>query len=68
VDANHGYDVVTAIRVGRLIEPLDIEQLVVEPLERGGVIIKVPERPGLGLEVDCAVLERYAVTTGETER
>jgi D-galactarolactone cycloisomerase len=44
------------------------EQLAVEPLKRAGAIIGVPERPGLGLEVDRAVLERYAVTTGETKR
>jgi D-galactarolactone cycloisomerase len=44
------------------------EQLAVEPLKRTGAIIEVPERPGLGLEVDRAVLERYAVTTGETKR
>jgi L-alanine-DL-glutamate epimerase-like enolase superfamily enzyme len=35
-----------------------------EPLRRAGAIIEVPERPGLGLEVDRALLKRYAVTTG----
>jgi D-galactarolactone cycloisomerase len=44
------------------------EHLAVEPLERAGAIIEVPDRPGLGLEVDRAVLERYAVTTGEKQR
>jgi D-galactarolactone cycloisomerase len=44
------------------------EQLAVEPLKRAGAIIEVPERPGLGLEVDRAVLERYAVTTGAKRR
>ena len=29
---------------------------------------KFPERPGLGLEVDRALLERYAVTTGASKR
>jgi L-alanine-DL-glutamate epimerase-like enolase superfamily enzyme len=44
------------------------EHLAVQPLERAGAIIEVPDRPGLGLKVDRAVLERYAVTTGETRR
>jgi len=44
------------------------EHLAVEPLQRAGAIIEVPDRPGLGLEVDRAMLERYAVTTGETKR
>lgn len=44
------------------------DRLAAEPLARAGAIIEVPERPGLGLEVDRAVLERYAVTTGETKR
>ena len=44
------------------------EQLAVEPLKRTGAIIGVPERPGLGLEVDRGMLERYAVTTGEAKR
>jgi len=39
-----------------------------EPLKRAGAIIEVPQRPGLGLEVDRSVLERYAVTTGEKKR
>jgi len=37
-------------------------------LAGAGAIIEVPDRPGLGLEVDRAVLERYAVTTGEKRR
>jgi D-galactarolactone cycloisomerase len=41
------------------------EGLVAEPLKRAGAIIEVPQRPGLGLEVDRAMLDRYAVTTGE---
>ena len=44
------------------------EHLAAEPLGRAGAIIEVPDRPGLGLEVDRGVLERYAVTTGETGR
>jgi D-galactarolactone cycloisomerase len=44
------------------------EGLAAEPLKRAGAIIEVPQRPGLGLEVDRAVLERHAVTTGETRR
>jgi D-galactarolactone cycloisomerase len=44
------------------------EGLAAEPLKRAGAIIEVPQRPGLGLEVDRAMLERYAVTTGETRR
>jgi D-galactarolactone cycloisomerase len=44
------------------------EHLAAEPLERAGAMIKVPDRPGLGLEVDRPVLERYAVTTGEKRR
>jgi len=44
------------------------EHLAAEPIERAGAIIEVPDRPGLGLEVDRAVLERYAVTTGEKRR
>ena len=42
--------------------------VAVEPLRRAGAIIEVPQRPGLGLEVDRALLERYAVTTGEAKR
>jgi D-galactarolactone cycloisomerase len=37
------------------------EGLAAEPLKRVGAIIEVPQRPGLGLEVDRATLERYAV-------
>ena len=37
------------------------EGLAAEPLKRAGAIIEVPQRPGLGLEVDRATLERYAV-------
>jgi D-galactarolactone cycloisomerase len=44
------------------------EHLATQPLKRAGAIIEVPDRPGLGLEVDRAVLERYAVTTGEKRR
>jgi D-galactarolactone cycloisomerase len=44
------------------------EGLAAEPLKRAGAIIEVPQRPGLGLEVDRAMLERHAVTTGETRR
>jgi D-galactarolactone cycloisomerase len=44
------------------------ERLAVEPLKRTGAIIGVPERPGLGLEVDRGMLERYAVTTGEAKQ
>ena len=44
------------------------EGLAAEPLKRAGAIIEVPQRPGLGLEVDRATLERHAVTTGETRR
>jgi D-galactarolactone cycloisomerase len=44
------------------------EGLAAEPLKRAGAIIEVPQRPGLGLELDRAVLERYAVTTGEKKR
>jgi D-galactarolactone cycloisomerase len=44
------------------------KHLAAEPLERAGAIIEVPDRPGLGLDVDRAVLERYAVTTGEKRR
>lgn len=44
------------------------EHLAAEPLERAGAMIEVPDRPGLGLEVDRAVLERYAVTTGAKKR
>jgi D-galactarolactone cycloisomerase len=44
------------------------EGLAAEPLKSAGAIIEVPQRPGLGLEVDRAMLERYAVTTGETRR
>jgi D-galactarolactone cycloisomerase len=44
------------------------EGLAAEPLARAGAIIEVPQRPGLGLEVDRSVLERYAVTTGEKRR
>ena len=39
-----------------------------EPIARAGAIIEVPQRPGLDLEVERALLERYAVTTGETKR
>ena len=44
------------------------EGLAAEPLKRAGAIIEVPQRPGLGLEVDRAVVERHAVTTGESRR
>ena len=44
------------------------EGLATEPLQRAGAIIDVPQRPGLGLEVNRAVVERYAVTTGERKR
>jgi L-alanine-DL-glutamate epimerase-like enolase superfamily enzyme len=55
-------------RVGaRTADPFR-EGLAAEPLKRAGAIIEVPQRPGLGLEVDRAVLERHAVTTGEKRR
>jgi D-galactarolactone cycloisomerase len=44
------------------------DRLAAEPLKRAGDIIEVPQRPGLGLEVDRTVLERYTVTTGEAKR
>jgi D-galactarolactone cycloisomerase len=44
------------------------EGLAAEPLKRAGAIIEVPQRPGLGLEVDRSVLEHHAVTTGEKKR
>jgi hypothetical protein len=46
----------------------DLDHPAAEPLDRAGAIIGVPQRPGIGLEVDRAMLERYAVTTGETKR
>ena len=55
-------------RTGFPVAALFREQLAVEPLTRTGAMIGVPERPGLGLEVDRAVLERHAVTTGERKR
>jgi D-galactarolactone cycloisomerase len=44
------------------------EGLAAKPLRRAGAIIEVPQRPGLGLEVDRATLERYAVANGEKSR
>jgi len=44
------------------------EGLAAEALKRTGAIIEVPQRPGLGLEVDRAVIERHAVATGEKSR
>ena len=44
------------------------EHVAVESLRTAGAIIEVPQRPGLGLEVDRALVERYAVTTGESKR
>jgi D-galactarolactone cycloisomerase len=44
------------------------EGLAAKPLKRAGAIIEVPQRPGLGLEVDRATLERYAVANGEKSR
>jgi L-alanine-DL-glutamate epimerase-like enolase superfamily enzyme len=44
------------------------EGLAAEPFKRAGAIIEVPQRPGLGLEVDRSVVERHAVTTGEKKR
>jgi len=38
------------------------ERLATEPLKRAGDIIEVPPRPGLGLEVDRSMLERYQVS------
>jgi D-galactarolactone cycloisomerase len=38
------------------------ERLATEPLKRAGDIIEVPQRPGLGLEVDRSMLERYQVS------
>jgi D-galactarolactone cycloisomerase len=37
------------------------ERLAIEPLPRAGDIIEVPQRPGLGLEVDRGMLEKYRV-------
>jgi D-galactarolactone cycloisomerase len=37
------------------------QQLVTEPLEQEGGWLAVPSRPGLGIEVDRAVLERFAI-------
>jgi L-alanine-DL-glutamate epimerase-like enolase superfamily enzyme len=42
--------------------------VVMESLKRAGATIEVPPRPGLGGEVDRALVERYAVATGETKR
>lgn len=39
-----------------------------EPLKRAGDIIEVPQRPGLGLEVDRSMLERYSIATGDVTR
>jgi D-galactarolactone cycloisomerase len=38
------------------------ERLATEPLKRAGDIIEIPQRPGLGLEVDRSLLERYQVS------
>jgi D-galactarolactone cycloisomerase len=38
------------------------ERLATEPLKGAGDIIKIPPRPGLGLEVDRSMLERYQVS------
>ena len=37
------------------------QQLVAQPLEQRDGWLDVPDRPGLGVEVDRAVLERYRV-------
>jgi D-galactarolactone cycloisomerase len=37
------------------------ERLAAEPLKRAGDMIEVPQRPGLGIEVDRAVLQHYSV-------
>jgi D-galactarolactone cycloisomerase len=37
------------------------ESLAAEPLKREGGVVQVPDGPGLGLEVDRAVLDRYRV-------
>jgi L-alanine-DL-glutamate epimerase-like enolase superfamily enzyme len=39
-----------------------------EPLTCAGDIIEVPRRPGLGLEVDRSMLERYSIATGDVTR
>jgi len=36
-----------------------------EPLKCAGDIIEIPQRPGLGLEVDRSMLERYSIATGD---
>jgi D-galactarolactone cycloisomerase len=37
------------------------ERLALEPLAQAGDMIEVPQRPGLGLQVDRALIERYRV-------
>jgi D-galactarolactone cycloisomerase len=44
------------------------ERLAAEPLKRAGDMIEVPQRPGLGLEVDRTALQRYSPSTGDRTR
>src|ERR1700730_10911955 len=48
--------------------PLEEPRLAAEPLKRAGDIIEVPQRPGLGLEVDRSMRERYSIATGDVTR
>jgi L-alanine-DL-glutamate epimerase-like enolase superfamily enzyme len=41
------------------------EELLVEPLERDGPWVRIPDAPGLGVELTDEVRERYRVRTGE---
>ncbi len=41
------------------------DQLGAEPLKRAGDMIEVPPRPGLGLEVNRSVIQRYSVSRGD---
>src|SRR5438094_633480 len=67
MDANHAYDAGQAIRLGRKLEGCDLartpnplrDQPPLNPPKRAGDIVDVPTGPGLGLEIDRAVLERY---------
>jgi D-galactarolactone cycloisomerase len=45
------------------------DELLKEPIRADGVgMIRLPERPGLGIELDPAAIERYRVSRGPSHR
>jgi L-alanine-DL-glutamate epimerase-like enolase superfamily enzyme len=52
-------DIAIHVLKSPLAEPFAFQQLVREPIQQVGGWVQIPDRPGLGLEIDRAMLDRY---------